>query len=272
MIFSLTNVKKSGACLLALLISSTALTKPIPQQADRDVIRQSRDSYYSLRRLGLVELRASVMPNWELFLADETKKNPNGAQAGLKLLRGLHFAMRLDENGKVSLTHQSDNPPPNDEVAKGFDQIYSGIDEMVTGFFQTWSLFMLTSPFPAVESDYQLKSNDSGYILSYKEGQTNVTTLMSKDLIIQQIKVDDSSFVSALTPISAQTAKGVILTGYDANYNPMKGPGKTVLHVTVDYQDVNGLQLPRKVKLSGSYDQQPVNAELTFDRYETKIK
>src|SRR5437660_1292534 len=133
----------SGSGLLLLLcFPFAAAAQTAPQTGDREIIRQARDSYYSLRRFGLVEFQSTINPNWELVLADQIKSDPAGAQAGLKLLNGLHFEMTLDHNGAVHVTHRADVAPPNDQAAAGFNQIYSGMDQAAGGFFDSWSPFV----------------------------------------------------------------------------------------------------------------------------------
>src|SRR5689334_22858356 len=147
----------------------------------KDVIDRAHRSYYSLRGLGLLEFKSSITPAWEVTLKNDLNTDPAGAQAGIKMLDTLHFAMTLDENGKVKVDHRADTPPPNEKAAAAFNQIYSGMDQAVSGFFETWSMFMLTSPFPEANSDYQLEDLGSEYRLSYKEGSANIVTSMNKD-------------------------------------------------------------------------------------------
>src|SRR5215467_1465303 len=92
------------------------------QTSDRDVINKARDSYYSLKRLGLIEFRANIRPNWELMLKGEAT-----SPEAMKLLNGLHFSILFGESGNVIVNHQADFPPPNEVVAKGYKDIFEGI-------------------------------------------------------------------------------------------------------------------------------------------------
>src|ERR1700739_2537439 len=114
------------ACGFATLAQSqTSVTDP------KKVIEDARHAYYSLRAAGLDEFRATIKPNWELVLKDQIKSDPAGAQGGLKLLNGLHFSMLLDHNDKVTVTHHTDTEPSNDQQRKGFEDIYSGMDQAI---------------------------------------------------------------------------------------------------------------------------------------------
>ena len=236
----------------------------------KELIQRARGSYYSLRGLGLVSYESSITPNWKVTLKDQIKAEPSSAEASLKLLNGLHFAMTLDADGNVKVTHKTDVVPPNQQVADGFNQIYGGMEQAVSGLFTTWSVFMLTSPFPEVESDYKLEETADEYRLSYKDGEADVTTLMTKELVITEIAVRTSAFSSSIKPTLIKTKQGFVLTGYEGNYEPKSGPGTTHINAQFDYQDVNGLQLPQKVNLDAVYDGTPNQMELTFADYQVK--
>jgi len=148
-------------CLaLAAWCSSIAIaqttTAPAKDNAgQKQIMQRGRDAYYSLRALGMDEFQSTIKPNWEKVLQDQNVSDPAQLEAALKLLNGLHFTMLLDKESKVTVNHKTDTEPPNEQVRKGFEDIYSGIDQAVSGFFATWSLFMVTSPFPAADSAYQ---------------------------------------------------------------------------------------------------------------------
>jgi len=259
-------------CLALLMVCGLAvMAQSQTEVADRKkVIEDARHAYYSLRVAGLDEFRANVQPNWELVLKDQLKADPVGAQAGLKLLNGIHFAMLLDQSDKITVTHHSDTEPSNEQQRKGFEDIYSGMDQAINGFFTTWELFMLNSPFPSVDRDYKLEDLGTQYRLSYKDGASDVVTMMGKNLIITDIKVSSSDFVSSVRPQFVHTAKGFILSGYDADYKPTSGSGVVKLSLKMDHKPVNGLQLPTSLVLDSVMDGAPTHMELAFSAHEVK--
>src|SRR6478672_9010237 len=176
-------LKASLLLVLACALGTSAAAAsqpPVPNSAR--IVEQARRAYYSLRAVGLDEFQSTVKPNWEVVLRDEIKASPENARAALKLLNGLHFSMLLDKDGKVTMSHHADLEPQSDKQREGFDQIYSGMDQAVSGFFSTWSMFMLNTPFPSAETEYQLEDLGKQYRLTYKDGAADVVTLMSKDL------------------------------------------------------------------------------------------
>jgi hypothetical protein len=129
---------------------------------------------------------------------------------------------------------------------------------------------MLNSPFPSVDSDYKLEDLGTQYRLSYKDGNADVTTMMGKNLIITDIKVNSADFVSSVRPQFVHTPKGFVLTAYDADYKPTSGAGVVKLTLKIDHKLVSGLQLPTGLVLDSVMDGAPTHMELAFSDYEVK--
>ena len=248
--------------------AAAASQPPVPNSAQ--IVEQARHTYYSLKTAGLDEFQSTVKPNWEIVLRDQLTTSPENAHAALKLLNGLHFSMLLDKDGKVTMSHHADIEPSNDKQREGFDQIYSGMDQAVSGFFATWSMFMLNSPFPAAETEYQLENVGGQYRLSYKDGSSDIVILMSKDLTISEVKVTSAEFTSSVLPKFTRTAKGLVLTGYAADYKPTSGPGVVKLDVKMEHQPVDGLQLPVSLIVDSVLDGAPTHIELAFSGHQVK--
>jgi hypothetical protein len=244
--------------------------KPAVSPAQAQIVNRARQAYYNLRTSGLDEFQSTVKPNWEIVLKNELQASPENAKAALKLLNGIHFSMLLDSGGKVTMTHHADMEPSNEQQRSGFDQIYSGMDQAVSGFFATWAVFMLNSPFPSPDGDYQLDDLGTQWRLSYKDGASDVVTLMSKQLIISEVKVVSAEFISAVRPQFSRTAQGFVLTGYTADYKPTSGPGVVKLDVKIEHQPVNGLQLPVNLIADSVLDGAPTHIELAFSGHTVK--
>jgi len=257
----------SGAAAVAQGTSSTAGRNNATQQ---QIIQRGRDAYYSLRAQGLDEFQSTIKPNWENVLKGQGVSDSAQLDAALKLLNGLHFTMVMDKDGKVTVTHTSDNEPPNEQVRAGFNQIYSGIDQAVSGFFATWSLFMITPPLPEVNSNYQLDDLGSSYRLTYKDGSSDVVTILARDMSISEVKVTTAQFTSTVRPRMNKTTRGFVLAGYDADYTPTSGPGVVHLDVKIDHAPVQGLQLPVSLVADTTLDGAPTHIELAFSDRQVK--
>jgi hypothetical protein len=254
------------ARLLCLVVSVVcAAGTCAAQTSNREVISKARSSYYSLKRLGLIEFRANIRPNWELIL----KGGPASPEA-MKLLNGLHFSILFGESGNVVVNHQADFPPKNDVVAKGYKDIFEGVDNAIYGFFETWNLFMFGSPFPEPDSAYELQDLGAGYLLTYAEPKNKVATTFGKDFDIKEIQVSGDSFSGAIKPQFKKTEHGQIIVAYKGSYLNAAGNLTSDLQVNIQYNEVSGLEVPLKVTVEGTYNGGPVNMEIVFSDYQIR--
>jgi hypothetical protein len=253
---------------LAVLVLSTVLARPAlaADRADkREIIRDARAAYYSLRQKGLDSFQVNITVNWNVVLKGKTS---NAEQ--MRLLNGLHFQMGLDAKGATKVSHRADVPAPNEQSQRGYDQIFTGIDQTLNGFFATYSPFMVTSPFPAVNGAYTLEDSSNGYRLTYEEdnGKTDVVTRFTKTLAIIDMTVDTAEFLSVITPTFLTTADGFVLAGYRGTYKPKQSrTGVVILEATIEHRVVDGLRLPSRLSLDSSLDDVPNQTELTFADY-----
>lgn len=250
--------------MCALLLTAAAAGAADKKAADKkEIIKQARSAYYSLQSQGLVEFQCNMAPNWEALLQETRKTDGPGVDRAIRTLKQLQFTVALGSAGSAKVTHTT-VAATNDQMAEGLNQIYSGMEQMVSGFFDTWSPFMRTSPFPEVEGSYELADQGGQWVLSYKEGTAAVVTTMGKDFAIHELKVETSEFLSSLQPQFTRSHGGFLLTGYQADYRGKSASDATKLKVGIDYQEVSGLQLPKKLDLSGNYGGTPFQMQVTF--------
>lgn len=112
---------------------------------------------------------------------------------------------------------------------------------------------MLDSPLPEVEGVYELDEVGGQYRLSYNDGPASVVTMMTKDFAITELKISTSDIITTISPQLLKTPQGFVLTGLVADAKPTVGPG-TVSKWQVDYHDVEGFQLPNRLRVSGVRD------------------
>ena len=263
--------KKGAAFALVLLMAIPALAA---DRADkREIIKQAREAYYSLRRSGLDSFQVNITVNWDVVLKGQTT-TPAGRESAMKLLNGLHFAAAFGADGKTVVTHRADTPAPNEQSQRGYDQIFGGMDQVITGFMDTYKPFMVGSPFPEIQSDYLIEDFNNGYRLSYKEdANTQVITLMTKTFVITETVVHAADFDSTIKPTFLATADGYVLAGYDGDYVPSKTKtGAVKLIGALEHSFVNGLRMPKKLAFDSTVDGVPNATELTFTEYTIKKK
>lgn len=260
----LSFVRKIGAACAVLCWFCLAVSTFAAAADNKEVLKQARDSYYSLKKQGLVDFHCNLTPNWDALLADTKKQDPAAADKAIATLKQLQFTVSLGTTGSAKVTHTT-VAPENADMAKGLNQIYSGMEQMVTGFFDTWAPFMISTPFPELDSVYNLTAQGDQWTLSYKEGATtDVVNTMSKNLVIRELKVTTPQFSSSIRPQFITSAQGFLLSGYDADYVGQSPSETTKLKVGISYQMVNGFQVPQTLDLSGSYGGTPFQVQVMF--------
>jgi hypothetical protein len=256
---------RRGCFVAVTALCVFALPAAMASAADRDIIRQARNAYYSLQARDFVDLRCNVTPNWRAILQEQLKTNPAAVNRAADLLKQLVFVVTLASGEPAKITHNM-IAAANDKMAQGLQQIYSGMAQMVVGFFATWTGYVVTPLLPAADDNYQLQEQGGRWRLSYKEGPTDVVTIMEKDFSIDETTVDAPGFVSVLRPKFTRTSEGLLLTEYSGDYRGKSpnAPDAVLLQVLIAYQQVNGLQLPSKLNISGSQNGQPFQVEVVF--------
>lgn len=253
---------------LALFLACVIPANGLQQSADQEILRQARQSYYSLKSRGLVQLRCVVQPDWDSMYKT---MNPDkvGTEQLLPILRSTHFTVLLGPDGASTVSHESDIAPPSEEVARRIRQSVDGMEQLLTGFFHTWSGFMFNSLLPEPDSKYHLEDLGEKYALSFGDSANQIAEVLSHQLAIEEVKVTSPEFDATLRPQWSASSNGLVLTGYEANY---KGATSEALKVSVrvEYREVEGLSLPSTVNAEVPFAAGHVSIRLAFLDYQVK--
>src|SRR5882724_517797 len=232
----------------------------------KQLLSSARQKYYNLKRAGLVELESNIQPNWDVVLGPQTNA------ATLKLLNAIHFSMSIDSQSTFNMFHRTDDYAAKQKSSGALDPIYLGMHDAVSRFISTWSLFMLTSPFPDPDSECEVEQTADQIRFSRKERNDQVTTITNKDFSVSEITVVGEGFTASLKPVLETAPTGYMLKGYSGDYRTSSGARETLLKVSVDYQEIKGLQLPHKVYVETVYEKNPAQIEWLFTDYQVKVR
>jgi hypothetical protein len=257
---SVTRGVSTCCAFLCLCFLAAAPAKAIDK---KEVVTQARAAYYNLRAHGVTDFKCSATPNWAKMLDAFRQQDQARYEQALSTLNQLNFVVSVGASGKTEVTHNHPTAS-NAQQAGGLQDVYKGMEQMMSGFFDTWSPFAFNGLFPEPASDYQLDDLGSKFRLTYKDGAADVETTMGRDFAISELKVTSPSFRSSIRPRFSKGAGGFVLTGYTADYEGQSKDETTHLEVWIDYQQVSGLTLPRTLSLKGSYGASAFQVELTF--------
>lgn len=243
----------------ALLLPAALLA-----QAPPSLPRQAERLYLNLRKEGLVSFEADVTPDWEFMLGAKAAENPEA----LRALRGLRFRVVLDEKGSVRVTHFADIPAATPQAEQGYQQIFGGMEQLMDGFFATWALFMLNTPFPGEGVAFQTTTAGGLTHLAYKEGtDTTVDLGLGEGHRIQEVKVVAPAFKSSIWPTFRAMDRGLGLSDYRAEYVAANGVGNTSLEVQITYAPIEGLPLPESLTIRSVYEGNANKVRLLFKNH-----
>ena len=251
--------------LVGILIGASPVLL-MAQSADAgkaQTLQAARERYYNLRTLGLTEVRAAIQPNWDVLL-EGTNATP-GTKA---VLNNLHFWVSIDAEGKLQFSHDGKAVPK--EQVEGVEKIFRGMNSSVTGVFRTWSLFLLTSPFPVPGSDYTVERQPKGFRFLQRQNDLDVAIETDDEFAITEIRAVSVERTSSLKPVLEKTPAGLVLTGYTAFSRRADGSNTTV-QAALEYQTVSGVRLLHKVNLDTVYQGASTKFEWVFADYQVKM-
>lgn len=246
---------------LSLLVTIFSPALPVCAQTspnnDQVLIDRARGIYYNLGKHGFAGFTSTIEPNWETILG------PVANPENLKLFRAIRFTMIVDSKGGVTVSHEIANEEKK-QLAPHILQIHYHLQRLIAGFFGTWSIFMISSPFPENGSRFKTENIGSEYHLTYKMQSSDAVLKMGMDLVTAELILTGPRAKRTIKPVFEKTSEGVTLTAYQTVFEPISEGVKTTLDFNIEYQDVGGLKLPLTVQIKGMHGNEPVEAELRF--------
>jgi hypothetical protein len=87
---------------------------------------------------------------------------------------------------------------------------------------------------------------------------------MGPDYAISLMRVKTAEFDSTIKPKFKKIPRGLLLSSYQAIYRGAIPAEATDMDVTIDYQEINGLQFPKEISLAGSYGTAAFKGKVNF--------
>ncbi|WP_243383498.1 hypothetical protein [Geothrix alkalitolerans] len=223
------------------------------------VLQKARAAYVNLAGKGFNRYRFVATPDWAAMLADQAKANPEGYKAAMDLFAKVRFDVRVGPQGDAQVSHNTVDSP-NPQTTAGLNQVYSGMEQTLTGFFQTWAPFMVNTPFPPAGASARVMDAGSHYLVDWEEtGDVKVHLQMDRTFTITEMKVKSPAFDSTIRPTFERQPGGLVLAGYDGDY--LSTDSSLRLKVLITNKAIQDLPLPVALDLSvwmGSANKQQI--------------
>ena len=269
------NSKKSSVAFswLALLLAVVFAISPAAGQAPahtaakpldkKTVLQKALQTYYVLENQGLKSFQCVVQPDWKKFMDTEAQKQATGEDPRLAMLSPVQYSVAADNQGDPKITPIR---PSGGSPDSSVDQMVAGAQKTILGFFQSWDSMVLTSLFsPTTDDGYTFSEQPDGYKLTTVAGEQHIEISLTKDFVLTLMHVAAPGVVISIVPKYTKIDKGLLLmTGFDDDINN----GSQKLSVQIQYQTIEGFQLPSKVSYVVSFSGQTVPMDLYFTKYQ----
>jgi len=234
--------------------------KPLDKKT---VLQKALQTYYVLENQGLKSFQCVVQPDWKKFMDTEEPKPANGEDPRLAMLSPVQYSVAADNQGDPKITAVR---PTGGTTDSSVDQIVADAQRAVLGFFESWDSMVLTSLFsPSTDDGYTLSEQPDGYKLTTVAGEQHIEISLTKDFVFTLMHITAPGVVISINPKFTKTDKGLLLmTGYDDDINN----GSQKVNVQIQYQTIEGFQLPSKVSYVVTFSGHTVPMDLHFTNYQ----
>ena len=234
--------------LLAFLLALLPLAAGEALADSKETLDAARAAYYSLRREGLASFSCLVTPNWDLLLASRWRTDPAAAAKAYKTLSSLTFGVEVAPGQRPKVVHA--DVPGSDSESDSLKRLVGGMEQTVGGFFDTWAPFVMTTPIPGAAAE--VTQTHGVWVVDLKEGTTQIGLVMRQDYTIESTRILTATFASVIQPQFIKSPKGLLLTAVQGSFRKLPDGPPVSLQLRIEYQDVSGFMLPKRLHVSSN--------------------
>ncbi|MDR3685070.1 MAG: hypothetical protein P4L11_15180 [Geothrix sp.] len=249
---------------MALPPALRAQPAPVANPDPKGLLGRAHAAYYNLSARGFKQYRFQANPDWAYLLGDLAKTNPAAFSSAMAIFAKVRFDVVVDVNGTAKVSHNNVETP-NEQARAGMNQVYDGMDQMLTGFFQTWHPFMLQTPFSSPGRALNLEeSGDRIRVRWVEEENVKVDILMDRTYAVTEMKINSPGFDSAIYPAFDRQPGGLVLASYEADYQDKSGGPKIHVKVLIRNRPLQGLVLPSDLDLTAQIGESNTHILVAF--------
>ncbi len=241
------------------------LSSPLPFR----YLARTRRSFcnYNLNAHGSIEFSCQVLPDWDAVYKD-IKSDAVGRDQLLPLVKRVKFQVAVGSSGATSVSHELAQAPPTEEVAQRLRQMSGGMEQRITGFFQTWSQLMMHPPLQGTPEEYQMDETSEGYRFTADAGSIHVAITMNRDLFIQTLYAKTPELEGTVRPHFFRLQDKLVPDAYEATYKT--SGGEQNMTVKIQYQRIDGYELPRTITYALSLPKGRMEEPIMLDQCQVK--
>ena len=245
------------------VLAAVAAPQSVPGAADRSAISRARNTYHSLQRQGVRELRCNAHPDWPQILDSMLGTNADARARALPYLSKTKFSVVMTESSTDVTVERTDEQPPEGLAKLG--KLVELVRVSIQQPLDDWRMFTFKPLIPESEGDYRLEHRSGTYKITPNGGNDRQIEL-DENWIIREIRTLEPVHVTiSMQPHYAKNPDGLLLSSLDERN--VDEPAQQI-QMTFEYLDQEGVHLPAAF---GSKSQDPggdVSIPVKFDHYQ----
>jgi hypothetical protein len=226
-----------------------------PQNPENEWLAKTAKVYFSSAKAGLTGFDCDIHPDWRaLFESASKDKTVAANNAYLGQLKNIKVKMHARMQGGSTvewLEESGDGQRNSDEMNATIDTLHQTVEQILEGFMQFWSPFMVVSVVPPKADGLEITHSPTSHTIHSQLGTTELTEIFNKDLVLEHFNLMLAGTSIKLSPTFEPTPQGMLVKGFEAEILPAGAtPQQTQkMLVRVDYQTVNSQTIPGQLNM-----------------------
>jgi hypothetical protein len=211
--------------------------------------------YYSSTKEGLSGFTCAVHPDWHaLFESAQPGAAISSADERIALLNSVKITLHARMKGGSTMDWEPAADPSNTldhDSTTLLTNMHQATEQTFQGFLQFWTPFVDGSAIPESSAGLDIAPAGNGFSLHSKQDGTEVTEILGSSLLLEHFDVDLNGSSVKFVPSYQSTAKGLLVTGFQAQIRQQgASPEQTQeMRVGIEYKTVEGLPIPAQLNM-----------------------
>jgi hypothetical protein len=222
--------------------------------ADNEWLAKAGKLYYSSAKAGLTGFDCSIHPDWRtVFVSANKGETVAEDDPRIVLLKTVKITLHARMKGGSTVDWvAASNPdqPPDKSSADLLDGMHQAVQQVLEGFMQFWTPFINGSAVPDSAVGLEITHTPTVHTIHAKQGDTEVTEIISGDLVLEQFNVNMSAASIKFSPTFKPTPQGLLVNGFVAHILSAGAAQSQEMTVGIEYQTVDGLTIPGQVNVN----------------------
>lgn len=202
--------------------------------------------YYTPTATGLKSFHCDAAIDWKSMLTRLSGVDIPDDNPALKFLQTVHLSVDDELKGNGALGWTSESDAPHDKAA-AIKQIQDGLKTSVSGFFQTWNVYMNGNMVPIPDSAVNVTRAGEGIHLSGMSDGSSFDEDFDKNMLLTEVRVVNPNMKVLARPTYASTPDGLLVSVVTSQVSqPSTAPPAEAIF-RIDYLKVETFHIPSRV-------------------------